>query len=410
MLWITGKAFREFRTYLELHQISYGVFWDSTLQPPKSYASVPLIPLDFAHLNQSLKNLDNKQGSDITAVVVSGYENYVVPAAQIARHFNLPSMDMEVARAATDKLLMRQRFAAKAPQLTPDFSEVQSWEDVESFMTAHTYPVMLKPASLMKSLLITKNNSLEELQENYRQTVKAIDGIYHKYGVRQKPRIIIEEFLEGTMHTVAGFVNRAGQIALVPAIVDCRTAEELKLADSFIYSRHLPTRLPAEAQAAILAAAQEGVTALGVAHCPVHVEIMLTKHGPKIIEIGARIGGYRARMYEAALGMDLYAASIAVATDQVPDLATTTAGSCAVIELFPEHEGSFQHVTASQQLKELLSLKYFGIKAKPGQVIGKASQGYKAAAIIILAHASAEQLQADYDFIQQNCRVIAESN
>ena len=42
------------------------------------------------------------------------------------------------------------------------------------------FPLMLKPANLAKSLLITKNHNQTELIENYRKTMQRIDVIYQK--------------------------------------------------------------------------------------------------------------------------------------------------------------------------------------------------------------------------------------
>ncbi len=410
MLWIVGKIFPDFREYLESRNISYGVLWDNSLPVPATY-HMPLLQLDFSEPAELFEQISRRPDISISALIVAGYENYVLPAAHLANRLDLPAPSVEAALAATDKSVMRTQFAAYNPALTPDFIEAGSWDAVEAFMQSHTYPVMLKPASLMKSLLITKNNNLDELRRNYEYLQTQIQAIYSKFHVTQPPKIILEEFLQGSMHTVAGFVGSDGEPALISDIVDCVTAQEIGLDDNFLYSRQLPTVLSPEQQRTMLEAARQGVLALGLTSTPVHIELILTSDGPKIIEIGARIGGYRTRMYQAARGIDLYQSALDVAYDKPVDLHPQAEASCAALELFPDGQGQFAAIHGREGLSSLPSLQHFSVKPEAGTIIGRASQGYKAAAVIMLAHSNPEQIDKDLEYIRKHVTVaISPSN
>ena len=385
MIWIVGPVFKDYTAYLADHQIEYGVFTDrgrSSTIP----TGIPTIPLDFSSPEALITSYEAAKPDQVSGLLVAGYENYVLPAAILADHLGLPGPQIDAARAATNKYDMRQRFQAYDPTITPQFTEVETWEEAEAFATRYGYPVMLKPTNLMKSLLITKNTTAGELRRNFEQTQHLLPDLYRKYNIHETPRIIIEEFMQGSMHTVAGFVDAQGMAFLVEHIADCTTAQERGVNDSYLYSRQLPTKLSVEQQKAVLQVAAKGVAALNLTSSALHIEIMYTTTGPKIIEIGARIGGYRPRMYAASYGLDLLAQQLAIATAQTPRLDGPFKGYCAVFELFADRSGTFAAITTKdQKTTELSVFSYASIKVKPGDKTGPARDGYKAAAVIIVA-------------------------
>ncbi|HSH55731.1 MAG TPA: ATP-grasp domain-containing protein [Candidatus Limnocylindrales bacterium] len=406
MLWIVGKLFPNFSDYLNTHNIPYGVMWDVSLPVPASY-NMPLIKLDFSHpetLGAQIARISPP--APIRAITVAGYENYVVPAAYIAQALRLTGLTISAAQAATDKLKMRAAFSQSCPHFSSAYSSVESWQDIERFIATNDFPVMLKPASLMKSLLVTRNDSIDQLHTNYKNLYQHLDEMYAKYHVATEPRIIIESFLAGSMHTVAGFVDKTGYSLLIPQIVDCLTAGDIGVRDTYLFSRQLPTTCSTTQQHTIMQAARAGVKALELTNTPVHIEIMLTPAGPKIIEIGARIGGYRARMYQHALGYDLYKAAIDTAYGKSVEVIPQRPACCAALELFPDKQGLFIGIENEHKLQQLPSLRHFSLKCRKGQHIGIASQGYKAAAVIMLVHDSRKQLDLDIQMVRQSVKVL----
>jgi biotin carboxylase len=404
MLWIVGKSLQEFRDYFAGAGMPFGLFWDKTLPAPTG-TGLPIVPLEYNDVDTLAGQLAEIGPLEVTAIIVAGYENYVLAAAYIAQYFKVPGPSIEAAMAATDKAIMRQNFIDYDPALSPDFAEVADWDEALEFMESHSFPVMLKPASLMKSLLITKSNTVEALEKNYRRTTAEIQRLYGKYNIGRQPKIIIEEYLDGSMHTVAAFAGHDGEPIIIPGITDCVTAQEFGHNDNYLYSRTLPTALSQEDQNSIMRAAEGGMRALRMANCPAHIEIMLTKSGPKIIEIGARIGGYRPRMYEYAYGIDMQRVMIDIASGAQPSISQQYGRSTTVFELFPDGEGQFSHVTYQYEIEKLPSLRHCSIKAKPGETIGRSSQGYKAAVVIILGSEDAEQCAQDAAYIRKNVTV-----
>ena len=404
MLWFVGKVYSEFQDYLQSNGIPYGLFADAA-QKHRKLRPAQRTDIDFSDLGGLEAQLGAARAADVDAVAVAGYENYVLPAALIARYYGVPGPSPEAALAATDKVTMRERFAANCPELTPGFAEVGSWADIEQFMDSHGFPVMLKPANLMKSLLVTKNDSPPVLRRNFDGLARETARLYEKYGVSQQPRFIIEECVEGSMHTIAAFTEADGTPVIIPGVVDCTTAQDIGFDDNFLYSRSLPSLLDAQQAESLYAAASSGIKALSLSSCPAHVELILAAKGPKIIEIGARIGGYRTRLYEYGCGINLQKLAFDNAYGRSLAITEPRHRSIAAIELFPDGQGTFAGLHSRGTVEKLPSLRHLSVKPLPGRTIGRASQGYKAAAVIILGNEDPEQFQKDFDYVREHATI-----
>jgi biotin carboxylase len=337
--------------------------------------------------------------------VLTTYENYVLPAAVIANHLNLPGMPVVAADACTDKDLMRSLFAKAPEKISPAFAVVTNEDELRAFASAHSFPLILKPANLAKSLLVTKNHDLEELVANYRHSVDLLETTYKKYAPNRAPKLLIEEFLEGSIHSVDAFVDSEGAPHVLNEIVDYQTGYDIGYNDNFHYSRLLPSKLSESDQAALRHCAEVGVRALGMKNSPAHIEIIMTAEGPRIVEIGARNGGYRERMHGLANGIDIVASAIATSLGDQPDLTALRHDPCAVLELFPKTPGAFNGISNQDKLESLPSLQYLSVKAKPGAHVGKAADGYKMCAVVILHNGDHEQFDRDLAFVNENVYV-----
>ncbi len=401
MIFIVGKIARDFREYLDEYNLAYGLFADTGAVTRPSIT----LALDFTNTTTLLGSLHKLQPTPkVTAVIVTGYEHYVAPAAIIADFYGVPSIPFESAQAATDKIIMRKKFADYNPIITPEFAEVTQWDDIAAFLAHHNFPVMLKPANLMKSLYITKNHTTEELQKNYQHMLAELPTVYKRYN-QPEPRIIIEECMNGSMHTVAGFVDSHGTVQLLDDVVDCVTARDIGKHDNYLFNRRLPSMLDTVATDALKEVTRQGVAALGLKNTPIHAELMITNEGPKLIEIGARVGGYRPRMYGFSRGLDLYRATIDLALGKKPSLAPTRSQACDVIELFAEYEGIFDEVIHAKDISTLASYQYMRINVTPGMATGRAAAGFRTPLTVILGHKDPAQVARDSAWILEHVHI-----
>jgi len=129
--------------------------------------------------------------------------------------------------------------------------------------------------------------------------------------------VIMEEYMQGPEVSVEVMVT--GGVPHVLQITDKLTTG----APHFVEMGHSqPSRLPEEAQAAIRDLASRAALSVGVENGPAHVEIILTKDGPKMVELGARMGGdcITTHLVPLSTGIDMVGNTIRIALGEEPDL------------------------------------------------------------------------------------------
>ena len=399
---IVGSTFHTLTEYLLDNGYEYVVLRDLKKAKNPTKKLKRRVVCDFSSDKTIAEAVDELKKRFSVDAVLTTYENYIVSSAKIAEELGLPGISVEAARACTDKKIMRDLFAKAPKKISPQFTEVKTEEEAISFARAHDFPLILKPANLAKSLLVTKIHDIEELRVVFRNTMEQAAEVYQKYGGHNQPKFILEEFMEGSIHSVDAFVDEQGTPHVLENVVDYQTGYDIGHEDNFHYSRLIPSSLSQEKIDAIRETAMLGCKALNMRSSPAHIEIILTAHGSRIVEIGARNGGYRERMHRLANGIDITGCALALALGKEPVISPTKDESCAVLELFPKKEGIFEGINNLEKLKELESLEYVSIKAKPGDLVGKASDGYKMCAVIMLHHKNPAQFIDDLLFIKNN--------
>lgn len=396
---IVGKRFSGLVNKIEALGHEYTLLQDviATKFPDKKFKR--RVVADFSTTEGPVEAAQSIHQSHPIDAVMTIYENYVLPTAHIGQALGVPHLPVGAAEACTDKFLMRSLFANAPEKISPDFAVVHSEDDVRNFASSHSFPLILKPANLAKSLLVTKNNSLDELLASYKKSCELLESIYKKYAPNRTPTLIIEEFLEGSVHSVDAFIDADGIPHVLEQVVDYQTGYDIGYDDNFHYSRLMPSKLSAENQAALRHCADIGARALGMKSSPAHIEVIMTSDGPRIVEIGARNGGYRERMHELGNDLDLIGLSVQVALDQPVHVTTSKNDPVAVLELFPKSPGEFVELANEETLRTLPSLRYLSIKPTSGSFVGKSSDGYKACAVIILHNSDEGQFNRDLDYI-----------
>lgn len=381
-IYFVGKPypFKEARDAIKQMGFNAGVLLDKSvkLKFPDRYDSI--IQLDFSTPQTMLEDLSKHHIE--AAGLVCAYEGYVVAKSYIAEKLWLPSIGIDQAKTCTDKLLMRQAFMRANPKITPNFGLATNKQELLELAETLQYPLIIKPTNLVKSLLVMRCNNQDELVRNFEYAIQNIGKLYEKFRIYDRqPQLIVEEFITGKMYTVAAFVGADGKPHLCKGIAELITAQEINQNDNYLYARHLPARLDQLLEQKIIDTAIQGIESLGLRSVPAHVELIYNGQDVKIIEIGARIGGYRPRMYQLSYGIDLFKAEVMLAIGKTPELSSEFKAYSGVYELFPDKEGIFQGLDGSVHTDRFVS---FSVKARQGDLVGPARNGFKATAVAVL--------------------------
>jgi biotin carboxylase len=228
----------------------------------------------------------------------------VLPVAAVAEALDLPGIGSEVARAMTDKAVMRECLAsAGVPQ--PRF-RVLEWPD--SRADRFPLPAVLKPADSGGQRGIFMIAHPEDLDRHLRQTLT----------FSPSRRALLEEYVEGT-ELNGMIVVRGGEPALI-TLSDRLRPGGRAFGVGWIHA--FPSSLDERGLAAARTVAFDAIAALGVRDAIVFPQLIVDRDGKAhLIEIAARIAaGQMAELVSFGTGVDLYDVAIAQALGlAVPD-------------------------------------------------------------------------------------------
>ncbi|MFA5986714.1 MAG: ATP-grasp domain-containing protein [Parcubacteria group bacterium] len=406
MIIILGIASHDFMEYLSTRSIPYIICVTTEKEREKMSLYQNIFLVDIRSKNQFLHTLRTINFSAQPVAIITFYERYVIARSWLGNFLGIPTITITSAKMAIDKILMRKALTAYDPTMTPKYKIINNINDVKRFAKKIGFPLMIKPANLQKSLLVTKVLSNDHLVASYNFIKKTITSIYNKEHRTQKPRILMEEFLRGSMHSVQTFAQKNGHVTVFGDPVDLFVAKDRDIEDHHIFARISPSILSIKKIAKLNHVAKKATRALAFTNTPGHVELIYTKKGPMVVEIGPRVGGYRTRLYHMSQGLDLNAALIANAQGKKIFQKNKKCIYTAVIELFPKNDGGFKKITHLQVLKKLSSYHYHSIKAIPSQKVGLAKNGYRTACVIIIKNAHKDQFLQDFTFIRDHMHVI----
>ncbi|MAF80192.1 hypothetical protein CL629_03885 [bacterium] len=310
---------------------------------------------------------------------------------------------------ATDKVMMRRQMRAYDKSIIPTFKVVTDTkpETLKDIREKIGFPLVLKPANLAASLLVTICFHKEELEKTLRLSFKKIQKIYKDNKRKAEPKVLVEQFMEGDMYSIDAYVSSKGRVYLCP-LVYVQTGRTVGFDDFFAYKTITPTTLKKSSQEAAEEAAEKSVHALGLRSTTVHIELMRTEDGWKVIELGPRAGGFRHRLYELAFGFDHTLNDILIRSPKKPILSKKAKGYAAMVRFFAKEEGTLTSLKGIQKMEKLKSYMESKINKKVGDRCVFAKHGGRGVVEVTLFNKSRSELQADIRRLEQTIKIETE--
>lgn len=307
---------------------------------------------------------------------------------------------------ATNKIKMRKLLRNYDKSISPKFLVVQdsSQETLDRIEKNIGYPLIVKPAGLAASLLITICYYREELEQNLKNTIKKLDQVYKKRKGRGEAQILVEEFMDGSMYSVDVYVNQRGVTYFTP-LVHVRTGRSIGFDDFFNYMRTTPTILKPHKIEAAKKVSEKAIQALGLRSVTCHIELMKTEDGWKIIELGPRVGGFRHEIYELSFGIDHTLNDILIRIPKKPILAKKVKGYTVALYFYAKKKGRLDRIVGVNNLKKLESFKSIKIIKKKGDLCDFARNGDDPVFNIVLFNKSRSRILADVRRVEKSVEI-----
>ena len=262
--------------------------------------------------------------------------------AKTSDKLHLHSINYATAVKATDKYDMIKAFKEHNVP-SPWFFVVDTLEELKEHEIDVTFPCIIKPTDNAGSHGVAKVYSFQDLLDNYE----------YAHSCSRHGKVIVEEYLDGPEVSVEAMVVNG--IVNILQITDKITTE----APHFVEMGHTqPSRLPVATQEAIRNVAVAACTAIGIDKGPAHVEMKVTKRGPVMIELGARMGGdnITTHLVPLSTGIDMVGSTIKVALGEEPDI-TPTLHCGSAIRYFEVPFGTIKAIENVEEANKIPGVK-----------------------------------------------------
>jgi biotin carboxylase len=322
----------------------------------------------------------------LEGVISPGTDPPVAVAARIAEKLGLPHpISGATALLATNKLRQREALAeAGVPQPRCEVVSQGSVPDIP-------LPAVVKAADRTARAGISLVRTQAELGP----------AIESARAASRSGAVLVEEFVEGPEVTVSGF-SAGGEF--VPLAVTDRISAE---GDAFgVPLAHVWPSAHAEAAAEVT---RRAVEALGIDEGPSYTQLRISRGGPEVIQVAARLGGgHDAELVELVTGIDLNGLALAaalgrpIAASEVAAPSRPDIGGAATRFLLAP-PGVLESVEVPQGLKGVVSIRIYH---EPGHVFGPLRQASDRAGAVLAAGATREEALARVEAAVERIRFV----
>lgn len=286
--------------------------------------------------------LEAARRNQIDGIMTLATDMPMQSVAIVAKEMGLIGISEDTALKATNKAYMRDALKAAGVPI-PMYEKVHTKEEfikaVQEIRDAG-YRVIVKPAdnSGSKGIDLLDDYSPESLEKAYE---------YSEENSRAGG-LMVEEFMEGAEVSVETLAID-GEIHVIQ-ITDKLTTG----APYFVEMGHNePSMLLEETKKRIAEVAIAANKAIGIDNGPSHTEIKVTKDGPKIVELGARLGGdnITTHLVPLSTGVNMVEACIRIALGEKPDIEKKWNKGSA-IRYFHQHAGVVKSIEGVEEAEQ----------------------------------------------------------
>ena len=309
--------------------------------------------------------------------------------AYTCKKLGLTGISYDTAVKATDKGEMIKAFEAAGVE-HPWYYIIE--DNTKPLPAGITYPCITKPTDNAGSRGVMLVNSREELEA----------ALAYSSENGRSGTVIVEEYMVGPEVSVEIIVWQG--VPHVLQITDKLTTG----APHFVEMGHSqPSRLPVVDQEKIKDLACRAVKAVGIDNGPAHVEIMLTKEGPKMVELGARMGGdcITTHLVPLSTGVDMIKATMDICLGQTPDIAPKFQKGSA-IRFFDVSCGTIKAIEGVEEAKAIHGVKEISFTKQVGDTVGEIGASGDRVGFVIAQAVDAEAASCICGKIDENISII----
>ncbi|MFK7696949.1 ATP-grasp domain-containing protein [Paenibacillus sp. HJGM_3] len=296
--------------------------------------------------------------------------------AMVGQELGLLTITPDTAIVATDKARMRERLKSCGVPI-PAFYTANSFLEYKSACKAIDGKKIVKPADSSGSRGVYLLTDINEIEKAYKYSKS-----YSRSG-----ELVIEEYMKGPEVSVETIT--INNITHVIAITDKQTSGS----PYFVEIGHsIQSTLHEDIKEEIKDIAIKAVNALGIDNGAAHVEVIVTDHGAKVVELGARLGGdnITSHLVPLATGVNMVEACIFLALGGIPDI-TPKFNRSSAIKFISSTNGKIKSIDGVENVKKIKGIIEVCITKGEGDVVNELTNSSDRIGFIIAEADTAKQ-------------------
>lgn len=297
----------------------------------------------------------------VTAIMCVCTDAPLVAVANACAQLGLPGPSVETAEVSTNKWLQRMALR-KAGIAVPKFQRFQTVSEAKTIADTFHFPVVLKPTDNAGSRGVTYVNAAAYVES---AAQSALNNSKSGFG-------LIETFMQGPEISVEAFVCAGKYIPLC-------LSEKVRTKLPYLLDQevHFPQNCSDDVTSEILEMASAAVKACGFDNCPVHMELIRTADGPRVVEMAARGAGFYVftRILPYVTGVDTMKISLDLALGNEPHITPLDNPLGASLVFLEPKPGRFVSATFVEEARSLQGIIDIQVYPAPGDELEELRSG-----------------------------------
>lgn len=363
--WVIGGGLLQLPLIAEIRKLGYRTIVTDSSSSCASHKEADIfLPVDIFDIPGHIKAAENliAKGHRIAAVLAAGIDAPETMSA-LATHLGLPSVAPDIAHVVNNK----DKFRAQMQKLgypVPKFQVVdaKNIHQLPTFIDQIGYPLIVKN---------TDSSGSRGTKIFYAPDLDGITEVVNvAMGVSRSKRALLEECWEGPEQTVETIFDVRGHFH--PCFITDRGFDR---STGYVLETGLrhPSTLLESTQAEMYALAEKVARDIGIKIGAAKYDMMLTKNGPRIIEMTVRLsGGFDCQyLVPAATGKNVLQAAIltALAQEFDPAILEDTKHRVGLCESIWPKPGRIVSIKGVEEAKAVPGLERIFFRYKVGNMI-----------------------------------------
>ena len=333
---------------------------------------------------------------------ISGSELGIEVTDFITEALGVPTNGTELTNARRDKYQMGECVRRHGVRATKQ-ARVQAWPEVQTFLAdlrPTPFKVIIKPIRSSGSDHVYLCTSEAELRTRFDEIL----GQKNQLGF-VNDAVVVQEFLEG-MEYVVDTVSRRG----VHKVVALWEYDKRFFGGfNFVYFGMGSVSGLSDVGRALCEYTVKVLDALNIVEGAGHGEVIMTKDGPCLVEIGARCHGCEGTFMPLSdrcwgynqVGAVVDATVSQAAFDALPDVCGDEKEWAFKVDFVSNVTGLLDHIDHVDDMRKLPSFVQFDLLPKPGDSVATTIDCFTAVGSVSLAHKDRKQVEADHAKIRE---------